>query len=282
MKLLICGSGASEAIPSIFCRCPICRNAWEKKGKEFRSRVAYQLGEEVRIDFGPDLLLHRYLYGLHLDRLKHLFISHSHRDHYYPEAIGYHHPANSLLPAGELLNFYGSPFVIKRLYQTPNVDVEKSQLNIIELRAGKTIELKDVNMRFTPLVATHAPAEDAFLFAIRLGNGVQILIGTDSAYFCEKTWKAMEGTCFDLVILDATAGKITDSKVHMSSEKAVETAMRMRKSKMVHAGSRIITNHFCHAGGMTHADLEKFFGPFGIEAAYDGMEIDLTPLSKAE
>ena len=89
-ELLICGSGASEAVPALFCTCDLCKEAWKRGGKDRRSRTAYQLGEEIRIDFGPDIMLHRERYGLHYENLKHLFISHPHRDHFTPIQVNYH------------------------------------------------------------------------------------------------------------------------------------------------------------------------------------------------
>lgn len=56
MEILICGSAAGEGIPSAFCRCRVCRNARKSGGFDARTRTAYQIGEEVRIDFGPDFL----------------------------------------------------------------------------------------------------------------------------------------------------------------------------------------------------------------------------------
>ncbi len=85
MKFQICGSGASEGIPALFCPCEICRNARIRGGKEMRSRTAYQIGESVRIDFGPDLLMQQNVLGLRLDRLEHLFMTHSHKDHFTSE-----------------------------------------------------------------------------------------------------------------------------------------------------------------------------------------------------
>ena len=58
MKLLICGSAAAEAVPGLFCTCPLCLKALKEGGKDIRSRTAYQLGEKIRIDFGPDTFYH--------------------------------------------------------------------------------------------------------------------------------------------------------------------------------------------------------------------------------
>ena len=50
MELLVCGTAAAEAIPALFCHCPLCSQARERGGKNLRSRTAYQLGETIRID----------------------------------------------------------------------------------------------------------------------------------------------------------------------------------------------------------------------------------------
>ena len=47
-RFLVCGSAAAEAVPGLFCTCPLCLKALEEGGKNRRSRTAYQLGEEIR------------------------------------------------------------------------------------------------------------------------------------------------------------------------------------------------------------------------------------------
>ena len=84
MKLLICGSAAAEAVPGLFCTCPLCLKALKEGGKDIRSRTAYQLGKKIRIDFGPDTFYHMVKFGLRLDLLTDLIFTHSHRDHFNP------------------------------------------------------------------------------------------------------------------------------------------------------------------------------------------------------
>lgn len=279
MKFLICGSGASEGIPSLFCNCALCKKAWIAGGKDRRSRVAYQLGEEIRIDFGPDFMLHRYLYGLHYEQIKHLFITHGHRDHFLPAQLGYHHDYYAMEMCH--MTLHAGPQVIKQFLDTPSIEIESMRITLNPLSPGTSVSIPESCMRVTPIKANHIPLTDALNFAFELDNGISIFIGTDSSCYTEESWKMLSSFKFDIVILDATAGRLqVENGGHMNAEQAAATARRMRDEKIARPGARIIVNHFAHVGGMMHADLEDFFGPLGIEPAYDGMEIDLDKLTE--
>lgn len=99
MKLLICGSAAAEALSALFCTCPLCLKAQEQGGKDIRSRTAYQLGNEIRIDCGPDMFYPMIKYRLRYDLLRDLVITHNHRDHFYPEELYNRRPGMSKVPA---------------------------------------------------------------------------------------------------------------------------------------------------------------------------------------
>ena len=102
-KLLICGSAAAEAVPGLFCTCPLCLKALKDGGKDVRSRTAYQIGDEIRVDFGPDLFYHAVKYGLRYDKLRDLVITHNHRDHFCPEELVY---AAYTYPDVQIITYY--------------------------------------------------------------------------------------------------------------------------------------------------------------------------------
>ena len=60
--------------------------------RTFVFRAAYKLNDHVRIDFGPDSLAQEYKFKLHSEKLKHLFITHSHEDHLYLNLLNYRMP----------------------------------------------------------------------------------------------------------------------------------------------------------------------------------------------
>lgn len=276
MELLICGSGASEAVPALFCTCGLCMEAWKRGGKDWRSRTAYQLGEEVRIDFGPDFLLHREKYRLHYEKLKHLFITHAHKDHFTPVQLNYHvHGAEGPALLGDFnLTLHGTKEVIDRFQAARTHDFSKMRMILDELSPDVDVRTLENGMKFTSIRANHCPG--AVHYIVEMPDGFTFFIGTDSAVFREETWRKLSAFRFDLMIIDATAGRLDiENGGHMNAHQALATVGRLRKEGIARKSARILTNHFAHCAGMLHEDLEKFFLPHGIEPAYDGMCIPL-------
>src|SRR3546814_11374830 len=80
MELLICGSGAAESLRALFCDCQVCQTARERGGKELRSRTAYQLGNRLRLGWGPDSAWQGQRFNLRYERPSHLLMNHAHSD----------------------------------------------------------------------------------------------------------------------------------------------------------------------------------------------------------
>ena len=276
MELLICGSGASEAVPALFCTCPVCREASKRGGKDRRSRTAYQLGDEIRIDFGPDILLHREKYDLHYEKLKHIFISHPHRDHFTPIQLNYHihkEMGPAILPE-HTLTLHGTRQVMDQFQQNLTADFSLMRMALDELEPDFGSRTLGNGMKFSYLWANHF-CEGALNYIIELPDGFTFFIGTDTGRFQEKTWQILARYKFDLMILDGTAGLLDIDGGHMTAKQVVDTVARLRKENIISDSTRLVTNHFAHCSGMLHEDLEKYYLPHGIEPAYDGMRIEL-------
>lgn len=84
MHLQYFGTAAAEGIPSVFCDCPVCKEARKKKGRYIRTRSQAMIDGKLLVDFNADTYMHSLRYGVNLDTLKHLFVTHVHEDHYYP------------------------------------------------------------------------------------------------------------------------------------------------------------------------------------------------------
>jgi len=276
MNLLVCGSGSSEAIPALFCACRYCEEAWRRGGKDRRSRTAYMLGEEIKIDFGPDVLYHREKYNLRFDLLRHIFITHPHKDHFAPVQLLYHYyrteePGDAVLD----LTLHGSAEVLEQMRTAPTLLPESFKLKMDEVFCHRPIVLQQSGIVFNAIPANHK-CPGAVNYIIQLPNNFTIFIGTDSALFLPETWEALAQYRFDLMILDATAGKLViQGGSHMNAEQALQTVQKIRAQGMAKENCRFLVNHFAHCGKMLHEDLESFFLPHGIEPAFDGMLIPL-------
>ena len=81
--MIFLGTAAGDLIPSPFCECPICaaaRKSGERRHKRYHSMLL--LDEENLIDFGPELGAACIEFGLSLSRLRNVFLTHFHEDHF--------------------------------------------------------------------------------------------------------------------------------------------------------------------------------------------------------
>lgn len=85
MQIHFLGTAAFEGIPSLFCQCDTCKQARELKGKNIRSRTSVIIDNVLKVDFPPDTLYHSHRYGLDMNQIQDLLVTHSHSDHLYAE-----------------------------------------------------------------------------------------------------------------------------------------------------------------------------------------------------
>lgn len=285
-QIQILGSAAAEGIPAIFCNCRVCRAAWENGGKDVRFRAAYKLNDHVRIDFGPDSLAQEYKFKLHSEKLKHLFITHSHEDHLYLNLLNYRMPGFSVVEEDNILNIYGNPGVIRELnrhlwdksYHYFTGDYKRFRLLPVTLEAFQPVVLEEEDMEFYPLKADHMigiHTEIPNFFIFRVGKSWG-MVANDTGFFREETWDFLEKKKFklDLVISDCTGGVRDNERGHMSGKYVLDVKQRLERLGSVTHSTKYYVNHFSHNGNATHAELEAHYHPHGIEVGYDGLIID--------
>lgn len=282
-EIQILGSAAAEGIPAIFCNCRVCREAWKNGGKDVRLRTAYKLSDSVRVDFGPDTLAQEYKYHLHSEKLKHVFITHSHEDHCVPDLFRYRMHGFSVVEEDNILNVYGNAGIIRKLqlffwdYSRFNGDYGKFRLKLNLLESYKPVVLEEEDMEFLPIPADHQlglTTEAPQIFVIRTGSS-RLLIANDTGFLREEVWQFLEQKKFkfDLVISDCTGGVRDVERGHMSGKYVLETKARLEKMGSVTDSTKYFINHFSHNGQATHAELEAYYNPHGIQVGYDGLTI---------
>ena len=269
-KLLVCGSAAAEAVPGLVCTCPLCLKALEEGGKDRRSRTAYQLGEEIRIDCGPDLFYHMVSHKLRYDRLRELIITHNHRDHFYPDDLDNRRKGMSRLPENSSLRVIGSPSLVDEL--KTKLDPARCALELCAVEHGSKVMLHG-GVELTACAADHGAPESLF-YAFRSGD-FSLLIANDTGWFPDKTWDLLKGFSFDAVLLDCCYMHRDQRRSHLGGESFIACLEELRKQGSLKAGARLVANHFSHNPGLSHHELCAWFNPKGIEVGYDGMEIEL-------
>jgi phosphoribosyl 1,2-cyclic phosphate phosphodiesterase len=79
MKVTFLGTGTSQGVPIIGCRCQVCTST-DQRDKRLRSSVLVQVnGKNIVVDSGPDFRQQMLLTGI--QRLDALLFTHAHKDH---------------------------------------------------------------------------------------------------------------------------------------------------------------------------------------------------------
>ena len=78
-RLTFFGTGTSQGVPIIGCRCPVCSSR-DSKNKRFRSSALVDYcGVRILVDAGPDFRMQMLSHGIsHLDAI---LLTHNHKDH---------------------------------------------------------------------------------------------------------------------------------------------------------------------------------------------------------
>ena len=271
MSLTILGSAAAEGVPALFCNCQTCHEARCRGGKDIRRRTAYLWNHEVLVDLGPDLFGQQIAFSLDFSRLRHVLITHSHMDHFYPESLFFRHSGFSAVPEGSWLTLYGSRKVADLLHQRLAPPVEECSADFCVVRPGQEIDLGG-GRTVLCLAAAHDAAEECLNFLLRSPKET-ILVGNDTGWWPEETWERLAEERLDVVVLDCTYGLGNTYGGHLGVEQVLAARQELLRLGALHASSRVVANHFSHNGHCLHADLQAALEPEGIEVGYDGMVV---------
>lgn len=274
MRIQFLGTAASEGWPAVFCQCEACKKAKELGGKNIRSRSSCIIEDKYMIDFPPDTFMHMINNKLDLAKIQHLFITHSHEDHFYPEDLftrqqPYAHIDKQYLAP---MNIYGNSTVKKEFNKLGGEKNSNGSLKFQELKPFQHIKLEGAEV-YT-LLADHKPDEQCLLYIIKIGNKT-LLYGHDSGYFPERSWKEIAKHKIDGVIFDCTFGFKEMKKGHMGFSAALEIKDRMLRESIASENTKYIIAHFSHNVGLLHEEIEKKAGQYGFITAYDGMVLEI-------
>ena len=275
MKLKYYGTAAAEGVPALYCSCDVCRYSKKMGGKNVRTRCQAMVDDTLLIDICPDTLYHCHIYGLDLENLEHLLITHKHSDHLDTPTINFRSKG---FVAKDLptLNIYGSKptaEVISDAIEKSGVK-ERGNWNLCELLP---YEMKMVgNYSVIPYKANHDPRTDPYIYEISDGEK-RMLYGHDTGSFLDETWEYLEKAkpYFNLVSLDCTMGMASSNgHHHMNVDNCVETKERLISLGCADEKTIFVLHHFSHNGFVTYDQLVPIAKEAGFLVSYDTMEIE--------
>ena len=272
MKVKFLGTAAAEGWPALFCECDSCERAKKLGGKNIRTRPSCLIDSKYMVDFCADTYMHKLMYDLKLSQMEHLFVTHSHYDHFCPQEFEVRAPGFAHIKDKKLLRVYGNNAVGKRYdYIIGDLHIEDS---VVFKRIEPFKYFEAGNAGVMPLLANHSSVEDCFMYIIEI-DGRVLLYGHDSGYFGEQTWNEILKQRFDGVILDCTSGPSKQRDGHMGIITCGEIKDRLLGSHSADEQTKFVITHFSHNINMMHNQLEKMAEPYNFIVAYDGFEIEI-------
>lgn len=275
MQLQYWGTAASEGWPALFCRCEACRKARALGGRNIRTRSQALLDDSVLLDFPADTYLHALQYNRDLSDIRHVLITHSHEDHFYPLDMILKVPPYAHNQAEQKLNVYGNKTVIEMLMQAirtcglPYNEVME-YLQPITLQPFTSFAMDGYTV--TALPADHIPHEDCYIYLIEK-DGRVLLYAHDTGFFPASTWEYLRGKRIDLISIDCTFVTHSCRRNHLGLPEVVEIRQKLQEMGCVTPKSQFVINHFSHNIPVLHDDLSAQAGKYGFLTAYDGMTV---------
>ena len=276
MKLKYLGTAAAEAFPALFCRCDTCMRARKSGGKDIRGRSGILIDGTHLIDFPPDIHFNTLRLGIGLFEVKDLFITHSHLDHFAPGELMMRDPVYYCrIAPDEKMEVYGDAEVGRLLREAitrefPAYTPDFCRFTQIEYYAAYATG----GLRFIPLPADHKPDEKSAIYLIE-GGSRRFLYAHDTGHFPQATFRYLEGRRLSGISLDCCFGLLESAKGHMVLSENLRVLEKLLKQGIAVAGTSVVISHFSHNCGSLQQELEAEAEKYGIEAAFDGKELEL-------
>ena len=165
MKIKFLGTGAAEGVPAMFCDCDICKKIRAGEGEK-RTRSQVLIDGELSVDFPPDAFSNCLRHGAEPGKIKYIFATHSHMDHFYAHDFilrGYKY-AKLCVPS---LDIFGNGEVMKVFGECTAREMKPQVVPLVAVRQIKPYQTFTVGgYKIITLPANHSKTEEALLFYI--------------------------------------------------------------------------------------------------------------------
>lgn len=268
MTLRILGSGAAEGIPAFAGGTRVSAYALEHGGKDIRTRSGALLDGHIKLDLPPDTVPQLQRDRLSAASWSALLFTHSDDDHFCPSELQY-----GLWPFCDRESLGFTIYANQAICDTIANRYPQWPMDIVTTKSFEPFMVCDYKV--TPIRANHKVEEDSHNFLFEQGDR-RLLYATDTGYWMEETWEFLAGAQVHGLVLECTEGFVpTPYTGHIDANQFLDMVDRMRAIGALSDQAVITTTHHSHNGNATHAELEDFFGPHGIQVGFDGKEISV-------
>ena len=253
MKLTFLGTGTSQGVPVIACRCHVCRSV-DERDRRLRTSALLTTddGKHILFDIGPDF--RQQMLRQKVESLDAIMVTHAHRDHVAGlddvRSFNYVQHKNmdvylNAIAKHALMRDYGYIFEHHEYPGLPEADLHEVDAPFVA--AGVTV---------VPVKAMH---KDLPILAFRVGEMAYI---TDANHIAPEELEKLKGV--KVMVINALRRQKHFS--HFSLPEALEVIDEVQPEQAY-------LTHISHEMGL-HSEVEKTL-PEGVFLAYDNLEVEI-------
>ena len=287
--MLFLGTGASEMIPNPMCGCDVCRRALRSSDpREKRCRSALLLDEENLIDCGPDVISACARFGASLEHLKHVFLTHSHSDHFSTLTL---ENLQMCITEAPKLDIYLSKAAWDGMQRLGAVLVEQdytgyaktarrwpTRCNFIPMELYTDYQVGD--MTVSAVEGRHSGSfagENSLNYLFRK-DGKNMFYACDTGLFFPESLEYLKQFKLDMLIIEFTFGlaQLPRDGKHLTLTLLQETLEALKAQGTITKETQIYATHIGHKGKLLHEDCNLALQAIwdgNIQTAYDGLRI---------
>lgn len=254
-QVTVLGSGTSQGIPVIACKCSVCSSTDPKDDRLRCSILIHYEGQNVVIDAGPDF--RQQMLREKVETLSAVIFTHEHKDHLagLDDVRAFNYLENRDMPVfcdfrveKALHREYHYVFSAEKYPGIPQVIIHRIENESFEVITDLTIQ---------PIEVMHYKLP---IFGYRIGNFAYI---TDAKTVEDNEIEKLKG----VEILIVNALRKEEHISHFNLEEALDFIQKVQPKKAY-------LTHISHLFG-THDEIEALL-PAGVHVAYDGLALEGT------
>ena len=254
MKVTFLGTGTSQGIPIIGCKCPVCKSA-NARDKRLRTSALVSVGDKnILIDIGPDF--REQMLRNDVSHLDAILVTHAHRDHvagiddirpynyYQQSAIDIYARSNAI----EAIRRDYAYIFAQHIY--PGLP----EANLIEVSGSSVVRIG--NTEVVPIEAMH---KDMPILGYRMERFAYV---TDANYIAPTELDKIKG--MDVLVINALRQEKHFSHFSLAEALEVIEILKPRKAYLT---------HMSHEMGF-YDEVSRNL-PENVFLAYDGLTVEI-------
>lgn len=267
MELLFLGTGAHDYSPRLNTDLADCFD------RDVRRSHAVLLDGHILIDCGDWILKELAIAGVQPSAITHVFVSHSHCDHFSAQ-----HLCTLAQAAGHPISVYGNQDTIRLLKERSAGLPGSEALQAAVVYPMTPVKFEDWS--FTPLRSNHETDEpnECTLHYLVEKDGRSLFYGTDGAWLPTATGKYLYGRQLNCYLFDATCGDYdNDYRIfEHNTIPMIRTMLKVMRPQNVFASdAQLVLTHLAPSLHKSHAETCAIAEKDGLKVAYDGLKLTI-------